>query len=97
MRYNNGGESTVCLKDLAPPGDRGPSGEKRDIEHSIKSSSFEAPADDCGVGQENKDIAVEEPTQMNEGLSKTLSDVEEPRRSTRTKNKPKYLENYKTN
>ncbi|CAI6371236.1 unnamed protein product [Macrosiphum euphorbiae] len=95
VRYNNGRESTVSLKDLAPPGDRGLLGEKRDREHSIKPSSVEAPAYDCG--QENKDIVIEEPTQMNEGLSKTLSDVEEPRRSTRTKNKPKYLEDYKTN
>jgi len=97
VRYTNGRESTVSLKDLAHPGDRGLLRKKEDREHSIKSSSLEAPAYNRGVGQENKDIVIEEPTQMNKGLIKTLSDVEEPRMSTRTKNKSKYLEDYKTN
>jgi len=93
VRYNNGRESTISLKDLASVGDRNLLEEKRDREHSIKSSSLEAPAYDCRVGQDNKNIVIEEPTQMNEGLNY----FKEPRKSTRTKNYVKYLKDYKIN
>lgn len=99
VRYNNGREATVSLRDLAPPGDGKLLEGKKDREHTIESLNLEAPVDNCKVVQEcmteNKDNFIAEPILQNEGLGKSISEVDEPKRSARTRNKPKYLEDYK--
>ncbi|CAI6372729.1 unnamed protein product [Macrosiphum euphorbiae] len=87
VRYENGRESNVSLRDLAPVGDR---------------TLYEEPSDRIDPKTTLQDTPTtsepkEEMIQTDASTEGTSNELDGPRRTTRNKSTPKYLKDYVTN